>query len=133
MELKKTLENSWKYLPHVFVPVSAMASLLYLLTSIISGTYNPLNWSENIRQKEREMQEYSTIVNQVDQCVNRDGVPGLSVKEINKLYQRAGIDFEVPPQSDFEANFRSGFFYRPPIKGPPLTKNDLERVALSCK
>ena len=136
MELKETLKDSRKYLLQgVFVSVSAVASLLYLSTSIGLGTYNPLHWSEKNRQKERERQEYNAIVNQVIQCVDRDGVPGLSVKEINEVYQRAGIDFEATPKSDFEANFRSGAFYkiRQEIKGPSLTKNDLERVAASCK
>ena len=136
MELKETLKDSRKYLPHAIVSLSAGASLLYLLTSILSGTYNPLNWSENIRQREREIQEYNAVVNQVTKCVDRDRIPGFSVNEINELYQRAGIDFEAPPQSDFEANFWKGAFYRPreqEIRGPPLTKNDLERVALSCQ
>ena len=136
MELKETPKNSWKYLPSVIVSVSAVASLLYLSTSILLGTYNPLYWSEKNRQKEREWQEYNAIVNQVIQCVDRDGVPGLSVKEINELYQRAGIDFEAPPQPDFESYlFLEGSFKRTrqEVKGPSLTKNDLERVAASCK
>ena len=158
MELKETLKNSWKYLPigsaiayekelarknevgsngkvlfHTVYPAIVGS---FLVASLMYGTPNVTKWPQISERRERARQEYNAIVNQVIQCVDRDGVPGLSVKEINELYQRAGIDFEAPPQPDFEADFLRGVFYRPPrqeVKGPSLTKNDLERVAASCK
>lgn len=139
MGLIKTLKNSLNW---PLAPINAwpLVPIIYLAISFVSGEYNPLKWSESYRQE----QEFGPLVNKIGPCVDRDGVSGFSVKEINELYQRAGINFKVRPRLDSDLNFNTnywtgdfwtGSYYEREevIRAPPLAHNDLKRIAASCK
>jgi len=155
MSLKDTLKNSWKFLPIVSLfrysndepsnswvkgtghALYATTPLILLLGSILSGTPNPLGWREAIEER----QEYNQFYDKAAECVEKDGVEGLSLNEIGELYSRAGIDFKVPEMRDFKkgfnfrGNLRYGNFYRPSaaFDGPELKKAHLEKIAESCE
>lgn len=155
MNLKNVLKNSWKALPIVSLYnigndsvkstfgkllghlLYASIPLVYLVGSTISGTPNPLGWREAIEER----QEYNQLYDKAAECVEKDGVEGLSLNEVGELYSRAGINFKVPEMRDFKkgfnfrGNLRYGNFYRPSaaFDGPELKKAHLEKIAESCE
>ena len=149
MELKKTLENSWKYLPigsaiayekenrrknefgsigkalfHSVYPAIVGA---FLVASLIYGTPNVTKWPQISERRVRARQEYNQIYERAFRCVEQDGIEGLtSLKEIDELYSRAGRPIKI----DYISQDRR-------LSGIPvninLTKTDLERVVASCE
>lgn len=149
MDFTKTLKKSWNYLPCVsFVRneekvergeslpsrgkfwghlAYAMAPFVYLISSFVIGTPNPLNWNEIAGQRQREVQEYNILANQATNCVG--GEDGFNIPEMNELSRRAEINFRAP--ESFGVNFRNKSFYI--FEFPGLTKKDLEKVVQSCE
>ena len=93
MSLKSFLTNSWEYLPigslikheknhsklwgeevnfgkfigHIaYAAVGSTAAIVYLMSSLISGTPNPLGWADRFRER----QEYNEIHAKATKCVN---------------------------------------------------------------
>ena len=149
MELKETLKNSWKYLPigsaiayekelarknevgsngkvlfHTVYPAIVGS---FLVASLMYGTPNVTKWPQISERRERARQEYNQLYDKAFECVEQDGIKGLtSLKEIDELYSRAGRPIKI----DYISQERrlSGI----PI-GIDLTKTDLERVVASCE
>lgn len=100
-----------------------------------TGTLNPTKWVEVVRDDKRENQEYSTLVDEVTQCVNRDNIEGYSFNELNELYRRAGVELNLE-ETSFNINFQAGWINTSTgaiIEVPKLTKQDLQKVVESCE
>ncbi len=146
MSLGNALKNSWKALPFVsllrsdplkdatlkgvgkalghavYAVAAPMVPIVYLTGSLAFGTSNPSRWSEIVKERQGESQEYNMLEDQATRCVEKDGIPGLSnLGEVNELYSRAGVSPEV------------GFYSKKAIADfPRLTREDLERAVQNC-
>lgn len=107
--------------------VYSMLPFVYLVTSLLAGTPNISRWNEIREQSQREKQEYNSLYNKVVECVDRDGIEGLtSLAEIDELYSKAGIDVR-----DIDFDPRRGLTINRSL--PNIKGNDLKKVVASCE
>ncbi len=145
---EKTSVNVGKLCAHL-----AYSAILpfYLVSSLASGTLNPLGWKEVAEQRQREVREYATLADKTVNCAEQNGIPGFSNQEIVNIYQRAGIGPKASKETGYghEGNLgkelmvdlKKMTFYHRPVKINPakfveslgLTRDDLETAVQNCE